>query len=153
MIDALLFSLALAVGLTPQLLPAIININLARGAQRMATNGVIVRRLAAIENFGSMDLLFQTGWFIESIVSATLIVFVLRTRLPFFRSRPSGALVLVTAAVIAVTVALPYTPLAAALGFTALPATTLLLLALIVLGYVVSAESVKQWFYQRMGSS
>ena len=57
MIDALLFSIALAVGLTPQLLPAIININLSKGSQAMAKKGVIVRRLASIENFGSMDIL------------------------------------------------------------------------------------------------
>jgi Mg2+-importing ATPase len=56
-LDSLLFSLALAVGLTPQLLPAIININLSKGSQAMAAGGVIVRRLAAIENFGSMDVL------------------------------------------------------------------------------------------------
>ncbi|HEX9116038.1 MAG TPA: HAD-IC family P-type ATPase, partial [Anaerolineae bacterium] len=56
-LDSLLFSLALAVGLTPQLLPAIININLSRGSLAMAKAGVIVRRLAAIENFGSMDVL------------------------------------------------------------------------------------------------
>jgi P-type Mg2+ transporter len=56
-LDSFLFSLALAVGLTPQLLPAIININLSRGSQAMAARGVIVRRLASIENFGSMDIL------------------------------------------------------------------------------------------------
>lgn len=56
-IDSLLFSVSLAVGLTPQLLPAIININLSKGAQSMARKGVIVRRLNAIENFGSMDVL------------------------------------------------------------------------------------------------
>lgn len=56
-LDSLLFSIALAVGLTPQLLPAIININLSKGSQAMAKRGVIVRRLASIENFGSMDVL------------------------------------------------------------------------------------------------
>ena len=56
-LDALLFSIALAVGLTPQLLPAIININLSKGSRQMAERGVIVRRLEAIENFGSMDIL------------------------------------------------------------------------------------------------
>jgi len=55
--DSLLFALALAVGMAPELLPAIISITLARGAQRMARAGVIVRQLAAIENFGSMDVL------------------------------------------------------------------------------------------------
>ena len=57
MIDSLLFSLALAVGITPELLPAIISITLSRGARRMAQDGVIVRRLEAIENLGSMDVL------------------------------------------------------------------------------------------------
>ena len=56
-LDSFLFSLALAVGLTPQLLPAIININLAHGAKMMAKGNVIVKRLASIENFGSMDVL------------------------------------------------------------------------------------------------
>jgi Mg2+-importing ATPase len=69
-LDALLFSLALAVGLTPQLLPAIINVNLAKGSQAMAAKGVIVRRLAAIENFGSMDVLCtdKTGTLTEGTV-------------------------------------------------------------------------------------
>lgn len=56
-VDALLFSVALAVGLSPELLPAILTITLSQGARAMAQNGVIVRRLAAIENLGSMDVL------------------------------------------------------------------------------------------------
>ena len=56
-LDSLLFSLALAVGLTPQLLPAIVSITLAHGARRMADQRVIVKRLASIENFGSMTVL------------------------------------------------------------------------------------------------
>jgi Mg2+-importing ATPase len=60
-LDSLLFSIALAVGLTPQLLPAIININLSKGSQVMASRGVIVRRLEAIENFGSHPGSRQSG--------------------------------------------------------------------------------------------
>jgi Mg2+-importing ATPase len=56
-LDSFLFSLALAVGLTPQLLPAIISVNLSHGAREMAKNKVIVKRLASIENLGSMNLL------------------------------------------------------------------------------------------------
>jgi Mg2+-importing ATPase len=56
-VEALLFALALAVGISPELLPAIIQVTLARGAREMAAHGVIVRRLDAIENFGSMDVL------------------------------------------------------------------------------------------------
>lgn len=69
-LDSFLFSLALAVGLTPQLLPAIISINLSHGASRMAGDKVIVKRLASIENFGSMDVLCsdKTGTLTEGIV-------------------------------------------------------------------------------------
>ena len=69
-IDSLLFALALAVGLTPELLPAIISITLSHGAQQMAKRGVIVRRLNAIENFGSMDMLCtdKTGTLTEGVV-------------------------------------------------------------------------------------
>lgn len=69
-LDSLLFSIALAVGLTPQLLPAIININLSRGSQAMAARGVIVRRLESIENFGSMDVLCtdKTGTLTRGVV-------------------------------------------------------------------------------------
>jgi Mg2+-importing ATPase len=56
-LESLLFSVALAVGLTPELLPMIVSVTLAAGAVRMARRGVIVKRLAAIENFGSMDVL------------------------------------------------------------------------------------------------
>jgi Mg2+-importing ATPase len=56
-VDSLLFAVALAVGIAPELLPAIISITLSKGAQAMAKRGVIVRQLASIENFGSMDVL------------------------------------------------------------------------------------------------
>jgi len=70
LLDSLLFSLALAVGLTPELLPAIISITLSHGAQQMAKRGVIVRRLTSIENFGSMDVLCtdKTGTLTEGVV-------------------------------------------------------------------------------------
>ncbi|MCR6545997.1 magnesium-translocating P-type ATPase [Dehalobacterium formicoaceticum] len=69
-IDSLLFSVALAVGITPQLLPAIISITLSKGSRIMADNGVIVRRLNAIENFGSMDVLCtdKTGTLTEGTI-------------------------------------------------------------------------------------
>ena len=69
-IEALLFSVALAVGITPQLLPAIISITLSRGSRSMAEEGVIVRRLTAIENFGSMDVLCtdKTGTLTEGTI-------------------------------------------------------------------------------------
>ncbi|MGB3427028.1 MAG: magnesium-translocating P-type ATPase [Burkholderiaceae bacterium] len=68
--DSLMFAVALAVGLAPELLPAVISLTLARGAQRMASHGVIVRRLAAIENFGAMDVLCtdKTGTLTAGVV-------------------------------------------------------------------------------------
>ena len=69
-VETLLFSVALAVGLSPELLPAILSVNLARGAQMMARHGVLVRRLNAIENLGSMDVLCtdKTGTLTEGLV-------------------------------------------------------------------------------------
>ena len=69
-VETLLFSVALAVGLSPELLPAILSVNLARGAQMMAARGVLVRRLNAIENLGSMDILCtdKTGTLTEGVV-------------------------------------------------------------------------------------
>ena len=69
-IETLLFSVALAVGLSPELLPAILSVNLARGAQMMARHGVLVRHLTAIENLGSMDVLCtdKTGTLTEGVV-------------------------------------------------------------------------------------
>ncbi|MBX6365637.1 MAG: magnesium-translocating P-type ATPase, partial [Gemmatimonadetes bacterium] len=70
-LEALLFALALAVGLTPQLLPAIVSVNLAHGARRMAERKVVVKRLATIEDFGSMDVLCsdKTGTLTEGHVT------------------------------------------------------------------------------------
>ena len=70
-VDSLLFAIALAVGMTPELLPAIISITLSKGAQSMAKKGVIVRKLASIENFGSMDVLCtdKTGTLTLGVVS------------------------------------------------------------------------------------
>jgi magnesium-translocating P-type ATPase len=69
-VETLLFSIALAVGLSPELLPAILSFNLARGAEMMARNGVLVRHLNAIENLGSMDVLCtdKTGTLTEGVV-------------------------------------------------------------------------------------
>ncbi|EMG11440.1 HAD ATPase, P-type, family IC domain protein [Leptospira interrogans serovar Grippotyphosa str. LT2186] len=69
-LESFLFSLALSVGLTPQLLPAIISVNLSHGARKMAEKKVIVKRLAAIENFGNMNIICsdKTGTLTEGTV-------------------------------------------------------------------------------------
>jgi Mg2+-importing ATPase len=90
---------------------------------------------------------FRTGWFVESVISASAIVLVIRTRRPFFSSPPGRYLLLATLAVTAVTLLLPYLPLAAPLGLTPMPLSFLLLLAAILTGYVLTAELVKRRFY------
>jgi Mg2+-importing ATPase len=91
---------------------------------------------------------FRTGWFLESVVSACLIVLVIRSRKPFFRSRPAQPLLLATLMTVAATVLLPFTPLGPLFGFSALPPAFLLWIAAIVVLYVVSAELAKAVFYR-----
>jgi Mg2+-importing ATPase len=73
-LESLLFAVALAVGLTPELLPMILTVNLSKGALAMSNKGVIVKRLAAIENFGSMDVLCtdKTGTLTENKIKLVL---------------------------------------------------------------------------------
>jgi P-type Mg2+ transporter len=92
---------------------------------------------------------FHTGWFIESVLSASVVVFAVRTRLPFMRSRPSRAMMLVTLMVGLVALVLPYSPLAGILGFKPLALSTLGLIFAIIIVYFISAELVKRWFYRR----
>jgi Mg2+-importing ATPase len=96
---------------------------------------------------------FQTGWFVESVVSASLIVLIVRTRRPFYKSRPARPLLLATLAVIGVTVLLPLLPLDKLLGFKPLPVTFLIPIGLIVLAYVIAAESAKSAFYRLIRSA
>ena len=93
---------------------------------------------------------FRTGWFLESVVSASLIVLVIRTRQPFFRSRPGKYLLMATLSIVAVTVILPFTPLAGIFGFSPLPVSFLLLIGVVVLLYVITAELVKMVFYKKV---
>ena len=91
---------------------------------------------------------FHTGWFIESVLSAAVVVFAVRTRLPFIRSQPSRAMMIVTLIVGVVTLLLPYSPLAGILGFKPLGLQVLGLIAGIIILYFISAELVKRWFYR-----
>jgi Mg2+-importing ATPase len=91
---------------------------------------------------------FHTGWFIESVLSAGIVVFAVRTRLPFMHSKPSRAMLGMTLLVVAITLALPYTPLSSLLGFVPLSPLYLLIIFAIVALYFVSAEMIKHWFYR-----
>ena len=98
------------------------------------------------------EALFHTGWFIESILSASLVVFVLRTRQPLLRSRPGRTMLAMTALVAAIVVALPFSPLAGILDFEPLRLSFLAAIAVIVATYLIGAELVKTWFYRQAGS-
>jgi Mg2+-importing ATPase len=93
---------------------------------------------------------FRTGWFLESIVSATMIVLVIRTRRPCISSRPGKGLFWATIAVILITHWLPYSPVAGVMGFEALPMSFLAAMWIIVGLYVVSAEIAKSLFYKKV---
>ena len=99
------------------------------------------------------DKEFQTGWFVESVISAILIVLVVRTRLPFFKSLPGKYLSIATTIILLFVLFLPLTPLAAWFGFTRLPLVYYGWMLLIIIGYMVSAEVAKQLFYRRMNKA
>ena len=94
--------------------------------------------------------LFQTGWFVESLMTQTLIIHVIRTnKIPFLQSRASWALTVTTLAIMAFGMWLPYSPLASALGFTHLPRMYWPILMLTLLGYVGLTQIIKVWLLRR----
>jgi Mg2+-importing ATPase len=93
---------------------------------------------------------FRTGWFMESVVSAAIIVLVIRSRRPFYKSRVGIQLLVATLAVVTATLILPFTPLGRIFGFVTLPASFLLILGLIMILYIFTAEWVKKAFYRRL---
>jgi P-type Mg2+ transporter len=98
--------------------------------------------------FHAGPALFQTGWFIESLATQVLVIFVIRTRRNPLRSRPAPSLVIAAATVVTLSVLLPFTPLGRWFGFVAPPAALLLTLAAMLLCYLILAEIVKRGFYR-----
>jgi Mg2+-importing ATPase len=91
---------------------------------------------------------FRTAWFVGSVLTAVTALYVLRTRRPFFRSRPSRWLMLASAVVVVITIAIPYSPVSAPLGFVPLSLPIVLILVAITLVYLVSNELVKRIFWK-----
>ncbi|KZX15026.1 magnesium-transporting ATPase, P-type 1 [Methanobrevibacter cuticularis] len=103
--------------------------------------------------FHAVEVEFQTGWFIESVMSATLIVLVIRTRNTFIKSKPSKYL-LIGSIIVALSVTIfPFMPFASLLGFAPLPLIFYPILIIIVILYIVSAELTKKLFYKHLRSS
>jgi len=96
--------------------------------------------------------LFQTGWFVESLITQTLIIHIIRTaKIPFVESLASPPLIATTLIIGAVGILLPYSFLAGPLGFTPLPPGYWVALLLIVLCYGTLTHLVKTWFVRRWG--
>ena len=93
---------------------------------------------------------FRTGWFVESLATQTLVIFVIRTRKNPFASRPSRALVATTLAVVAFGTALPYSPLARWFGFVPLPAAFFVFLAPAIVTYLALVEATKRRLFRHL---
>jgi len=93
---------------------------------------------------------FRTGWFMESVISASMIVLVIRSKKPFFRSSPGKYLLATTLLIVGLTLCLPFTPLAAPFGFKPLPISVILIIGAIVGLYILMAETIKKIFYKRV---
>jgi len=93
---------------------------------------------------------FRTGWFLESVISASVIVLVIRSRKPFFRSQPGKYLLIATLSIAVITLILPFTPLGTVFGFSPLSLSTLILIMVIVVFYIFTAEFVKTIFYKKV---
>jgi P-type Mg2+ transporter len=107
-----------------------------------------------IYGFDAGATLFRSGWFVESLATQTLVIFLIRTRrIPFFHSRPSRPLLATTLACAAVGVLIPYSPLADLLGFEPLPLDFLAVLALMVVTYLALVELGKYVFFTRLGQA
>ncbi|PKN89140.1 MAG: magnesium-translocating P-type ATPase [Deltaproteobacteria bacterium HGW-Deltaproteobacteria-1] len=93
---------------------------------------------------------FRTGWFMESVISASIIVLVIRSRRPFFRSRPGNYLLIATMAIVLAALIFPFTPFATIFGFVSLPISFLMILGIIIVLYILTAELAKKIFYQKI---
>ncbi|MBM4268868.1 MAG: magnesium-translocating P-type ATPase [Deltaproteobacteria bacterium] len=95
--------------------------------------------------FRASEGVFRTGWFVESLLTELAIALVVRTRRPFYRSRPGRLLLISTCILAAAALALPYVPLAGWMGFEPLPVSLLATLVVITVSYVFAAELAKSW--------
>lgn len=101
-------------------------------------------------NTPAVQSLFQSGWFIEGLLSQTLIVHMIRTRkIPFIQSRAAKPVLLLTGIIMAVGIAIPFTPFGSSIGLHALPWAYFLWLAGILLAYCLLAQTIKNWYIRK----
>jgi Mg2+-importing ATPase len=100
--------------------------------------------------FAAGESLFQTGWFIESLCTQTLVVFIIRTsKTPSYKSKPSKPLLISSLAVVVLALIIPFTPLGELFGFEPPPLLFYIILVGIVGTYLLLVETIKKWFYKR----
>ncbi len=100
--------------------------------------------------FHATPQLFQTGWFLESIVTQTMIIFSIRSRFALFRTRPSRLFALSLLGIIALALILPFSPLAPRFSFVRPPPVFFVLLVAITASYMLLVEATKRWFYRKV---
>jgi len=100
--------------------------------------------------FNASEVLFHTGWFVESLATQTLVLFVIRTAGNPLRSRPSRPLTITTLLIVLVGILLPFTPLAGYLGFTPVPGLYFLFLVAMTVTYLLLVEVVKRRLMRRL---
>lgn len=100
--------------------------------------------------FGSTADQFRTGWFIENVFSAALIVLAIRTSRPLIKSKPGKYLVLATIAIICIVFIIPYTIMGKEFGFTPISISLLVIITIIVAVYTLVVEIVKRAFYRKV---
>ena len=108
------------------------------------TFGVLIYFLKANE------YMFRTGWFIESILSASIVVLIIRSKYPFYKSKPGKYLIIAIVLTAIVTIAIPFTRLGTIFGFVKIPINFLLILLLILIAYMALAEVTKKIFYNHV---
>ncbi len=101
-----------------------------------------------LQVFGGDERRFHAGWFVESLATQVLVIFIIRTQGSPFRSRPSRALALTSLAVVGIALVLAFTPAGSRLGFQPLPAVFFTILCPLVVLYLICAEAMKRWFYR-----
>ena len=99
--------------------------------------------------FDADQSLFQTGWFIESLCTQVLVIFVIRTRVNPLKTRPHPWLIVTAVAVLVAAIGLPYTMIGSYFGFTPLPAAFFVMLTVLVVLYLLAVEFVKRQFFRR----
>jgi len=100
--------------------------------------------------FHASEALFHTGWFVESLETQTLVLFIIRTAGNPLRSQSSLPLTVTVLLIVAFGMLLPFTPMAAPLGFAPLPALYFLFLAAMIITYLLLVEVVKRWLMRRL---